>query len=435
MSGNFVNYWNKFSLKRWFHKDSTNQMIVFLSFSNLFGNILTIISGFFVTKWILPSELGEFNTYTIITGYVILFQIGIPSGLSRELPFYLGKHNIAKAEDLARVSQFWLLLLSFTVIIISLRISLYFILENKYKSAFGVFTLSILVWQGLYVTKYIKTLYRTNKQFNRLSIIKIINSISAFITIYLVYKFGFYGLCMRAISCALIDFVFSFKWRPIKVKPKWNLKDFRELLRTGFPMYAVASVYGIWPLLQRSLILMLGGKTALGLFAIASMVESSMKTISSSLNSVIFPTITTKWGEGTSVENLVRTIIKPLSLSFIVLVCFVPIGYYAIPFVINNYLPNYVDGIEAGRWMLVAGLVSLLNVFSSIYNVLKIQKERLVVFSAGILSWGITVLISYVNFGFSLTIFPIGMIFGFCVMTVLNGFFLRKYWRFNSLEL
>ena len=49
------------------------------------------MSGFFVVKWLLPEDLGLFNSFTIITGYIVLAHIGVPIGLTRELPYLLSK--------------------------------------------------------------------------------------------------------------------------------------------------------------------------------------------------------------------------------------------------------------------------------------------------------------------------------------------------------
>ena len=81
-------------------------MILFLSFSNIVGNVLTIVSGLLVAKWLLPEQLGLFNSFTVFASYVVLIQIGIPSGLARELPFHIGKGAMDDAKNYAAVAHF-----------------------------------------------------------------------------------------------------------------------------------------------------------------------------------------------------------------------------------------------------------------------------------------------------------------------------------------
>lgn len=412
--------------------DSTNLMVLFLSFSNLIANALNIVSGLFVARWLLPSELGTFSSFTIFTGYIILVQLGIPSAMSRELPYYIGTNNKEKAYQLTSVSQYWQKLLSFSVLGLGIATSIVFLILENYIYAAGIFVVALMSWQGLYVTKYLKILYRTNKDFNKLSWIKLINGVSAFVTIVLVWKFGFYGLCLRAVVNILIDFIITYYWRPIKVKAYWDKLSFINLIRLGLPMYGVASVYGLWPLVQRTLILSMGGSTALGLFAIATMVEGGMKTVTSSLGSVMYPTMTTQWGKGLRLNQIMNKLKKPFGLSFILLAVSIPVGWWLLPYFIETLLPNYVGGIEAAQWMLIVGLLSLSNVFSNVYNIVKDQKNRLINYVSGFLIWLICVYILKFSKGFELEIFPQAMIPALIIMALINFIYIKKKWNFSS---
>ena len=92
--------------------NSSSKMIAFMSFSGIVSNVLAMVSGLVVAKWLLPAELGEFNFFSVITSYVILSQMGIPSGLLRELPYLVGKGKIEEAKLRAAVTKYWELILS-----------------------------------------------------------------------------------------------------------------------------------------------------------------------------------------------------------------------------------------------------------------------------------------------------------------------------------
>ena len=106
-------------------------MIFFLSSANLINAFLILISGLFVVKWMLPEDLGIFTGFNIIVGYIILGQLGISSGLSRELPYLLGKNKLQDAWHSAEVAQFWLLGISFTSFVILSIISYYYYYNNN----------------------------------------------------------------------------------------------------------------------------------------------------------------------------------------------------------------------------------------------------------------------------------------------------------------
>lgn len=415
-------------------KGSTNAMILFLSFSNIIGNILNIAGGLFVAKWLLPEELGTFNSFTIITGYVILVQLGIPSGLSRELPYYFGKSDTDRAHGFAAVAQFWQRVLGLGALFLAGSIGLIFFLKGEYYNAAGSLVVGVTVWQALYVTKYLKILYRTNRDFNKLSWIKLIVSVSSFLSIVFVFFYGFFGLCIRAGAIALVDFCVTYYWRPIQVRPTWNRSKFRELMRVGLPMYGVANIYSLWPLLQRTIVVSLGGPKALGLFAIANMVYGAMKTVTSSMSSVIYPTMATQWGEGASLGELIMRSVKPFIVGFIVFLVAIPIGWWLLPLFVAAFIPKYVDGVHAAQWMLIVGLLSLTNVFGNVYNVIKNQRDRLKMYISGVIGWGLTVGILYLVKGFTLVIFPIGMVVAFCIMAIINFFHIRRFWDLRAVD-
>jgi O-antigen/teichoic acid export membrane protein len=178
-------------------------------------------------------------------------------------------------------------------------------------------------------------------------------------------------------------------------------------------------------------VLTLGGTKALGLFALAVMVENSMNTVGNSMNSVIYPTMTQAWGKGATVSAVIKLIFKPFILILALFVVALPLGWYLLPIFIESFIPNYMEGIEVSQWMLFVGLLGLGNVFSNIYNVTKNQTDRLKVFISGIVIWFVVVLLDYYISGFSLLIFPKAMIAGYLVMSTYNFIHIRKIWTLN----
>ena len=313
----------KQSLKR--ASKTNNFMILATSSSNLIGNALTIISGLFVIKWLLPFELGFFNTFSVITGYIVLAHIGIPVALNRDLPYLMGKKDKKEALKLAAVSKYWTFFISTIISIIGILGILFFLVNEKYQIAAGVFVVMGQSWQGIFVTKYLKILYRTNKDFNKLALISLIVSVVGFVTIYFIYLYGFYGLCLRAIIIVIVDFVFSWYWRPIKVEMIWDKLTFRNLFKIGFPIFLVNNLYGKWPLVQRTLILFLLGTNALGLFTVVYIIGNAFSVFSTSISSVLYPTMMIEWGKGISIGQRVKNnLMKPMVLIILIFLLVTP---------------------------------------------------------------------------------------------------------------
>lgn len=409
-------------------RNKTGNMIFFTSSASLFGNVLTLISGLLVAKWMLPEDLGFFNSFSILTSYIILIQLGIPSGLSRELPFQMGKGDQKNVEELAAAAQFWGLLLGILVLLGSIIAGVFFLIQGKLELAAGSVVVGVTSFQALYVTKYLQILFRSNAAFNKLAVINTATSVMAFIGVGFVWKFGFYGLCLRALLVTFVDFGLTFFWRPLKVNPVWSYRRFVELFKSGMPIYSVASIYGLWPVFERTVVLLLGGTKSLGLYALATIVDGTLKTVQTSISSICFPKMSYAFGQGAGFRELMLIPLKfvgiNLGLNAIVLVA----GWLLLPFIVSWLLPNYIAGVEAAQWMLVVSLVSILSIFSNVYMVIKKNIDRLKAYLIGMLVWAI--LLYYFHFSgiFDLTIFPKALIAGYAAMLLTDAFFYRRYY-------
>ena len=411
-------------------KNGTGRMVAFMSFSSLLANVLTIVSGLLIARWLLPEELGLFTSFNVLTSYIILVQLGVPSGLSRQLPFYMGSKEEEKARQTAAVANHWGLITGLACFGLSLAVAFYFLAVKNYFFAAGTFVIGISAFQGLYVTKYLKILYRSNNDFNKLSLIDIISALVSFAGIFLVWKYKFYGLCMRAAISVAVDLILAYQWRPIKVKYKWDKNYYKELMKIGFPIYWVANIYSLWPMVQRTVVVSLGGTKALGLFSLAVIVETGMKTLTNAISNISFPKMAFAWGQGASFINLLKVPLKPMIVSVIVNTVMAVAGWFLLPFFVQKLLPNYIEGTRAAQWMLWVGWLGSFSVFSNVYMVIQKNMDRLWSYIAGIAAWLLVCFVMYRIIGFNMVIFPIATLIGYLFIYLVDAVNFRRYYLF-----
>jgi O-antigen/teichoic acid export membrane protein len=405
----------------------SGKMIAFLTFSNVINNFLLIASGLLVARWLLPEDLGMFNSFSILSSYIILTQLGIPSGLSRQYPYYLGKNEPNTAMNMASVSNYWSLILGVSVLFLSFSVAIYFLVIKNYEFAAGVFTIGITAFEGFYVTKYLKILYRSNNDFNKLSIITIIASMASFLSIIFVWLYGFYGLCMRTVLVFAINFFFTWKWKPVNVEPSWQKSVFQELIRVGMPIYMVANVYSLWPIVQRTLVLSFGGTKSLGLFGLALMIENTVNVLSASISGVSFPKMSMAWGKNHNFQELIRILIKPVLVGFGVSSGLLLMGWFILPYFIKYLLPNYVEGLAAAQWSLVVGCIAIFAVFSNVYMIIQRNTDRLISYLIGFSVWSVVLFSLYFLKGFHLHFFPQAMVIAYVAIYCVDIYFFSRY--------
>lgn len=408
-------------------KNGYGRVMALTSISGLISNFLTIVSGLLVARWLLPQQLGLFNGFSIVISYIILVQLGIPSGLSRDYPYYLGQSKKERSFELAAVASYWSLLIGIVVLVVTAIISVYFLVVKNYQFAAGVITIGISCFQTFYVTKYLRILFRSNNDFNKLALINISVAVVSFLSIFFVKEFGFYGLCLRTIAIAFFDFGISWKFKPVSITPRWSRIDFVSLLKVGMPIYWVANIFSLWPIVQRTLVVFMGGTKALGLYGLALMVENGMNIISSSIGSVAFPKMSLAWGKTHRFKDLIDIVLKPVMAGFLLNAAVVVAGWFILPYFIKFLLPNFVDGTMAAQWSLLVGLLSIFNVFSNIYMVVQKNMYRLTSYLTGFSIWLICLFTLYTFRGFSLQMFPQSMCMAYIGIYSMDIYFFRKF--------
>ncbi|MFN3754474.1 lipopolysaccharide biosynthesis protein [Flavobacterium sp.] len=414
---------------------SGSKSIAMVTISNLIGNVVSIISGLIIARWMLPEELGLFNAFSIFTSYVILMQLGIPSGLSRELPFYFGQLKEDYAIDLAATAKYFMLALSFAILGLCIIPSVYFFYIAKYEYAIGSLVVGITSAQTFYTTKYLKILYRSDNHFNKLSNITLINTLVNLVSIVLVYHYLFYGLCMRAIILVMVDWYFTEKWKPIHTEARFNWKNFKELSKVGMPIYFVANVYSLWPTFQRTMILSMLGAKGLGIYALANIVQNMLSTFNGAISSISFPKMSLAYGQGKSITEVLKMPFKLIIVSILIYTFILLVGWPLLPKVVAIVLPNYQSGVEAAQWMFVVALVSSLNIFSNIYMVIKKNHHRLISYIIGMTVWLLYILYHSITTVADLVIFSKALLFGYMATVFCDFCFYFLYLKRDSLPI
>ncbi len=393
----------------------------------MISNVIRIVCGILVARFVLPEILGTFNGIGIIIGYLPILQFGVMNGLNRELPYLFGKGENDKAKSYASVAQFWELALSVLAFLALTSFAVYYLIHSKYFYAAGFFAYALVSIHHYYGLNYLQILFRTNRDFNKLSNITLILSFVSLITVLLVWKWQFYGLCMRSVIMAIIEMYLLWEWKPLSVIPRMDYKLLKDIITVGMPIFIVGIVFSLWGTLQNSLVLKFGGAEQFGFFALALMVESSMSILINSVSQVIYPKMAFEHGTGKGIKELLKLSFKPIFFVFIFLIPSIIIVWYILPYAVEWLIPKYMKGIEAARWTLLILPVSLLGVNNNLFNVLKKQRDFLFSIISGMIVFGISLYILYTFRGYSLIIFPQAMLIGKAVQIIIGHLYIYKY--------
>jgi O-antigen/teichoic acid export membrane protein len=360
-----------------------------------------------------------------VLGYVPFLQLGVLNGLNRELPYYIGKGDREHAHDLTASAQAWALLVGGSVASVLLCVAVWQGMIGKINLAAGWGTFAAGAFFLFYSQNYLQVTYRTRGDFARLTFVNVSASVAGFFLVGLVWLFSFYGLCLRTLGISLVTFALLWRWRPVRVKPKWIKAHLVHLFKIGFPIFVVGQLYAWWFVLNSTLVLKFMDAKALGLFQLSVIVLTTIEMLPGSLGQIAYPRMASDFGQHHSLERLIQIIRRPIILMFLAMIPVVVLGWFAIPLLVNHFLPNYSDGIQAAQWSLVAGLVLSLSPLNNIFNVIKCQRQYAVAILIGMLVYCIS-LFWLAKEGIYLAVFPQALIFGRTAFLLSSYFFVMK---------
>ena len=276
--------------------------------------------------------------------------------------------------------------------------------------------------------------FRTSSEFVRLARVNVVEAATGLVGLILVAAFGFFGLCLRVVLAGAASTALLFRWRPVRVGPRWSLSNLRHLIIIGAPIYFVGQIYGFWTgVINATLVLHFTGNYGMGLYAMVALSITAMEVIPAALAQVLYPRMAQDYGAGRDIRHLVRISIKPMLATFSGLAVVAAVGWFLAQPVVQFVVPQYVAAVPAIQWALLLPLVSCFLPLESIFNVVRRQDMYLVALGCGIATYVLALLMLQPDDS-DLTVFPKAMFVGRVVFTVVSYLLIVRLQRSDTVR-
>ncbi|MEI6646563.1 MAG: oligosaccharide flippase family protein [bacterium] len=382
-----------------------------LAGGNYASMAVSMVSGVLMGRLVAPTTLGLFNGIGLVLGYAPFLQLGILNGLNRELPYFVGKGDRKCVEELASAAQAWALIVGGVVCVGLSCVAVWHVAHGQWQEAAGWFTNAILSLFLFYNTFYLQMTYRTSHDFARLALVGVIQSLAGLVLLLLVVWLNFYGLCLRALLIGAIGMGILYRFRPVRVGPKWNIGHLKHLLIIGAPIFAVGQIYSLWSVICSTLVLKLAGVEGMGLFAMVTMASSAIELIPSAVSQVVYPRMAEQFGRNARVRSLLHMSWKPIIVTAVGMIPVIAIAWWLVGPVVRYVIPAYANAVPAMQWGLIFSYVGCFGPVCNVFNVIRRQDLYVVAIifgmavSGGSLMW-------LIRNGVSLVAFPQAMMIG-----------------------
>jgi O-antigen/teichoic acid export membrane protein len=411
----------------------SRRSVFFLAGSLAGGNLLAmamrLAGGIVLGRLVAPDTLGLFAGIGLALGYSWIAQMGVLNGVNRELPYHIGRGDVARAHDLAASGQAWTLAVGSVISLCLLAVGVWELAQGDLEQAAGWATNAILAMFAFYGNNgYLSITFRTSSEFARLARVNVVEAATGLVALVLVAAFGFYGLCLRVILAGAASTALLFHWRPIRVGPRWSWRNLRHLFEIGAPIFLVGQIYGLWTgVINSTLILHYTGTFGMGLYAMVAVAMAAMEVVPGALAQVLYPRMAQEYGEGQGIRRLVRIAIWPMLATCAGMAVVAVFGWFLAEPVVTFVVPQYVDAVPAIQWALLLPVVSCFLPLEAVFNVIRRQDMYLIALAFGISTYVVALL--WLQPEGDLTAFPKAMLVGRVVFLVMTYLLIRRLQR------
>lgn len=207
-------------------------------FSGLFKSGVQILSNLVILRWINPEELGLWQSVTVFTGYVAILNIGVTTGINRELPFSIGQGNKERGIQLLSTAGAYVTILGIVLFFFATATGAILYMTQSISIQVYAFLILAIILQILnFQGNLLGATYRSSDSFNKLSNIQFLLSLLLVLLIPLIYFYKIWGYITYLILIAVITFVLYNVYKPFRVKYSFKKEEFKYLVKVGFPIF------------------------------------------------------------------------------------------------------------------------------------------------------------------------------------------------------
>ena len=329
-------------------------------------SIISTVKSFVVTGigiltmlWLTPAELGLWSSVAIMQSYIPFFQLGVQSGLNRDLPVLLGQNNQNRVIELvANAKAIAFIVMLFFAIAGSITALVLFLNGSAIEYVFGILTITIIAVSESMRIHLIAT-FRSANAFDKLTKLYLIDILLALLLIFLIYKYHFYGLLIYNGLSAIVSASFMYINAPYKkVKIKIAKESIVSLTKTGLILMSFAQLRQAGPTIPKWIILNYGNITLLGLFSPANAIGGLMTMLPNQIAQFFTPQMGYKYGQTGQAKNLWPYVKKVLIVFPLISVPISIFIWFTAPWLLETFFSNYQDSIWAIRIMSIGFIFS-----------------------------------------------------------------------------
>lgn len=305
-------------------------------------------------RWTSPAEFGVWNALQLVVLYGVVATIGVPNGMARQVPFFLGGGRELEAQAVEDTSLWFTLLISVGGGGLIALAGLLGLAPGDDRASMLALSALFPAW---HMYQYVQARLRSRGRFNLVSAQQVIFSVLLpLVTLPLVWRWRVPGFVAgQAITTALLVLLVHHiaGMRAARWPRDWT--GLSEIVRIGFPIMLAGLAYGLLISIDRVLVLRFLGPGALGLYTLPILCVTALNLLPAVVSQQMYPRMAYRYGETRDPRSLVPLAVQQSGAAGLVVLPVIIALYVALPEVADSFVSEYRDGVGPAR-LLLAGL-------------------------------------------------------------------------------
>ena len=370
---------------------------IFFSGSTYFSYIFKVINSLVIRRFLSPVFMGLLSELMLVNEYTKAHHLGALNALDREIPYYRGKDDAAKVDEVKRAGLNFSFASALVAALLLLVISFFLKCRNCDKDfVSGLFLVALLIIIEV-VTAYYRVILRTSNKFMLLSKFNVLFAVvETASTLLLILLYGYKGVLLALIFTGIVAalYLYNFSGEKIKLGISFKAREVWRLLKIGFPLHLYDLVRTLFLTVDRLTIIFLLGRAPLGLYSIATMACNFLMPLPKGVYNVLFPKFYEAYGRNEDIEKIKHYLVKPTMIFAYLFPVLIGAGAITLPLIIEYVLPKYRQGLLPAQILVFSSFFYSLIFMWQFFLVALYKQIKMVQFNlmAVIISVGLNIL-------------------------------------------
>ncbi len=340
------------------HKIAKDFLVYAGSFVIMQG--INLLLAFYTRHRLGPEKMGVWVVLQIFLTYTKYTTFGIGRAAVRDIPFYKGRGDHARAAKIRNISFTFVCVSTMGFALVILILALVF---RHTVSPLVFYTSLVIAVVTVFqrVTNLCIGMLRAEKEFTSVGKYNVYSAIfNAAVTFILIERFNLYGYY----AAMIFSLAFNLFYIPVRSRIKfgiaWDWQEVRQLLQLGFPLLLINFMTNITTEVDRISIGLFMHMKSLGIYSLVAMAGNLIYTFPSIIGIVTWPYLTEAYGADSARHKMQRYLTEPSLVIALYIPILIGVLWAGGPWAVHTFLRAYDGGIFAMKIGMFLVMIELL---------------------------------------------------------------------------